>query len=338
MTATALYNLSLSNSDIPSIWKQALILPIVKPGKPATLGTSFWPISLLSPATKVLERLLLPEVTKTLQPAEFQHGFRPMRSTVTALLPITNLISEGFNQKKPPMRTVLLALDLSKAFDSVDITLLLEQISDTDLHPNIVHWLATYLRGRSAACVYQGVRSVFKTIHVSVPQGSVLSPALFNLFMSDLPDTRRLKVMFADDLSAAPSALDLQSIEVTLNHDMHVIAAWAKRKGLKILPEKSQVTFFTPDRRESFVHPKIFFEGELIKLERNPRVLGFFLDPYHMGNNFMKNKLGQIPSRAKVIKAMTNPSGGLFMEETLMTYRATVEPVNPIFKPIVSKT
>jgi hypothetical protein len=153
---------------------------------------------------------------------------------------------------------------------------------------------------------------------------------------------RGLKVMFADDLSAAASALDVQSIEVTLNHDMRIIAAWAKRKGLKISPEKSQVTFFTPDRRESFVHPQIFFEGELIKLERNPTNFGLFLDSHHTGNNFKKHKLGQIPSRAKVIKAMTNPSGGLSMEDALMTYRATVEPVigylNPIFKPIISKT
>jgi hypothetical protein len=173
-------------------------------------------------------------------------------------------------------------------------------------------------------------------------EGSVLSLALFNFFVSDLPDTRGLKVMFADDLSAVASVLVFQSIKVTLNHDMHVIAAWAKRKGLKISPEKSQVTFFMPDRRESFVHPQIFFEGELIKLERNPRVLGLFLDPHHMGNNFMKHKLGQIPSRIKVIKAMTNPNGGPSMEDAPMTYRAMVEPVigylNPIFKPIVSKT
>jgi hypothetical protein len=75
---------------------------------------------------------------------------------MTALLPITNMIAEGFNQKKPTLRTVLATLDLSKAFDSVDISLLLKQISHTDLHPNVVRWLTAYLRGRSAVVVYQG--------------------------------------------------------------------------------------------------------------------------------------------------------------------------------------
>jgi hypothetical protein len=64
------------------------------------------------------------------------------------------MISEGFNHSKPPKWTVLVALDLSKTFDSVSITLLLEQIAGTDLHSNIVRWLAAYLRGRSAACIY----------------------------------------------------------------------------------------------------------------------------------------------------------------------------------------
>jgi hypothetical protein len=84
-----------------------------------------------------------------------QHGFRPFRSTTTALLPLVNMISEGFNRKKPVDRTVIIALDLLK-----DLTLLLKQIAATDLHPNLVRWLATYLCGRSATCIYLGVKSL----------------------------------------------------------------------------------------------------------------------------------------------------------------------------------
>jgi hypothetical protein len=264
-----------------------------------------------------------------------------MHST-TALHQITNLISKGFNQSKPPKRTVLVALDLTKAFNSVDITLLLEQMAHSDLHPNIVQWLTTYLRGRSAAVVYQGVRSAFRNIHMGVPQGSILSPALFNHFVSDCPNTKGLRVMFADDLSAAASALDLQSIKETFNSDMVIIAAWVKRKGLSISPEKSQVTFFTSNRWETNVHPQIFFEGALIPLVKKPRNLGLILDPHHTGNANSMNILSKIPSRAKVINAVTNSSFGLSREDALLTYRATVEPVInqcvPLWKPIVSET
>jgi hypothetical protein len=173
----------------------------------------------------------------------------------SAFLPITNMIAEGFNQKKPPLKTVLVALDLSKAYDLVDTSLLLEQISHTDLNPNVVRWLTAYLRSRSAAVVYQGITSRFRTIHVGVPQGSVLSPALFNFFVSDCPATSGLKVMFADGLS---SALDLSTIEANLNSNVAIIAAWARRKGISISHEKLQVTFFSPNRKESNVHPRIY--------------------------------------------------------------------------------
>ena len=98
----SLFNMSLASADIPSIWKQAIIIVLLKAGKPASLGTSYSPISLLSPTAKVLERLLLPILNEQLHTMPTQHGFRPQRSTTTALLPIAHSISSGFNQRKPP--------------------------------------------------------------------------------------------------------------------------------------------------------------------------------------------------------------------------------------------
>jgi hypothetical protein len=111
--------------------------------------------------------------------------------------------------------------------------------------------------------------------------------------------------MFADDLSAAASAVDLRSIKANLDSDMTPISDWAKRKHLKISPEKSQVTFFMPDRKESYVHSQIFFEGSLIPLQHNPRNLGLILDPHGMYNENAIHQLSRIPARAKVIKSIT---------------------------------
>jgi hypothetical protein len=264
-----------------------------------------------------------------------------MRSTATALLLFTNLIHEGFNQKKPPKRTVQVALDLSKAFDSVNITLLLEQIASTDLHPNISCWLATYLRGRSAAVIYQEVKSMFENIHIGMPQGSVLSPALFNFFVSDCPVTLGLKVMFADNFSAAASAVDLRSIKAKPNANMITISDWPKRKHLKISPEKSQVMFLLPDRKESYVYPQIFFEGSLIPLQCNARNLGLILDRHGMYNTNAISQLSRIPAQEKVIKAITGSGWGLSLEDALMAYKATVMPVTSylvrLLKPVISK-
>ena len=82
---TAVFNLSLATAKVPSIWKLALVIPILKPGKPANKGSSYRPISLLCPAVKVLERLLLPTLNEHLSLASHQHGFRSQRSTTSAL-------------------------------------------------------------------------------------------------------------------------------------------------------------------------------------------------------------------------------------------------------------
>ena len=97
-----------------------IIIPLLKAGKQAELGKSYRPISLLCTASKVLERLILTMLTITLIPNYTQHGFRPMHSTTTTLLPLSTAIAVGFNQRKPASRTAALAIDFAKAFDSVD--------------------------------------------------------------------------------------------------------------------------------------------------------------------------------------------------------------------------
>jgi hypothetical protein len=97
------------------------------------------------------------------------HGFAAGRSTVTALLPLVTMAANGFNENKPPSRTAVVAFDISKAFDAVDHMLLIKQISSTPLHPNLIHWLATYLRGRSACCIYQSAKSPKMIIYSGTP-------------------------------------------------------------------------------------------------------------------------------------------------------------------------
>jgi hypothetical protein len=104
---TQLFNLSLRHANIPSVWKSAIVEPAVKPGKPAHLSSSYRPISLLSPAVKVLEALLLPRLTEYLPLNSSQHGFRKFHSTTTALLPLTTQITDGLNHKSPHHRTII---------------------------------------------------------------------------------------------------------------------------------------------------------------------------------------------------------------------------------------
>ena len=123
---------------LPSIWKTSLVIPIPKPGKDSSQGTSYRPISLLCPAAKVLEALILPYINEFLSPAKDQHGFRPRHSTTSALLQLTTDMETCFNQRKPPHHTVCVTIDLTAAFDTVSHDTLISKIAGLSLPPAII--------------------------------------------------------------------------------------------------------------------------------------------------------------------------------------------------------
>ena len=202
-----LFNLSYRHAEIPAIWKQAILIPLPKPSKPKNQGASYRPISLFCPASKVLEKLLCTKILPHINLSETQHGFRAGHSTVTALLPLVNQVAMGLNQNYPIHRTVSMAVDFSKAFDTVNHTILLSDINNTNMEHNTVRWLTTYLRGRTAICRYNNTSSKSYVIHTGVPQGSVLSLLLFNLYVSQFPQSpHTLTTSYADDFTISATA------------------------------------------------------------------------------------------------------------------------------------
>ena len=184
---TKIYDVSLKGCHIPALWKTNIVIPLAKLGKDPKLPGSDRPVSLLCPAVKTLESLLLPSITEHLPLPTRQHGFRPGHSTVSALLHLSSSIADGFNQKLPANRRVAVALDLTKAFDTVDHEVLIERIRSSNMPGYLTRWLSCYLRGRQVRTIFRGHTSTTRMIHTGVPQGSVISSALFNAYISDLP-------------------------------------------------------------------------------------------------------------------------------------------------------
>ena len=144
--------------------------------------------------------------------------------------------SVGFNMKKPPGRTVTVAVDISKAFNSVSHVRLLEMIHQSRLQHNVVRWLTMYLRGRLSACLYRGHRAPYRHVRAGVPQGSVISPALFNYFMSDCPLSDYDMASYADDFTIMASSSKVDEAVVKANRLMTALVDWAGRKELSIAP------------------------------------------------------------------------------------------------------
>ena len=138
-----IFNLSLTTNSIPNIWKLAKIIPILKPNKSPTEPASYRPISLLCNPSKMLERLVLNNITPHIKLSPSQYGFRSQHSTSTLLTNLTQTILEGLNSQKPAYRSLLAAVDINKAFDTVPRHLLIKKILNTHTHPNFKNGLPT---------------------------------------------------------------------------------------------------------------------------------------------------------------------------------------------------
>jgi retron-type reverse transcriptase len=341
---TRIINDSLSYNAIPSIWKTSNIIPYSKPGKDPCQASSYRPISLLSPAAKVIEKLVLPFITEHLPPASHQHGFRPNHSTTSALTNLSNHIISGFNQKRPPHRTVMVALDLTKAFDTVDHLTLINILIRSTLPPTIIKWLTSYLRGRKAYTTYKDQISTQDAIHFGVPQGSIISPALFNAYIRDIPDPppNIHIISYADDITIFSSGTNIPQITEQLNTYLATLSQFLNDRQLIISPQKSSVTLFTPDNAQLNCHPQVTINGNLLPLEKTPKILGVTFDPKLTFGIHTINTTTKIHKRNNVLKALSGSSWGQSKETITSTYktigRSIANYAAPVWCPNLSNT
>ena len=305
---TALYNDSLKSYRLASIWKTLLVIPIPKPGKDSSQGTSYRPISLLCPAAKVLEALILPSIYEFLSPDKYQHGFRPRHLTTSVLLQLTTDIETGFNQQKPPHRTVCVAIDLTASFDTVSHDILISKITGSSPPPAINQWLSCYLTGRQVATSFRGIKSSTRI----VPQGSKLSPSLFNYYIADMPrPTPPFKRgCYADDITVWASGPKSPLLESMINSYLRDVYIYLKKNSLLISMPKSTVTLFTPHTHQFQTHPYITLEDKQLPLERSPKIIDPSLS-FHKHCNYVTDR---IDKRNNMLKALSGSSWG--QEET----------------------
>ena len=154
---------------------------------------------------------MLTTVNTHLLPAFDQHGLRPGHSTTSALLQLTSDVTTDFNQRKPPHRTICVAVDLTAAFDTVNHNILLSKITRSTLPEETCRWLSIYIRDRQSVTRCKGIKSKAWIIHTSVPQGSKMSPTLFSFYIADmpLPTEPVRRICYADDITVWASRIKI---------------------------------------------------------------------------------------------------------------------------------
>ena len=152
---TSMLKTALNTNIIPHIWKLANIVPIPKPNKYLDNGTSYRPISLLSVIAKTLEKSLHPYITANIPDTPREHGYKTQHSTVTAIHTLNNTVAKGFRQIASPARRINVALDMSKAFDTINIHTLVRKLLQTNIPGTIMKFIAIYIKGRKSYITYR---------------------------------------------------------------------------------------------------------------------------------------------------------------------------------------
>lgn len=247
---TILFKKSLVSMCYPSKWKTSFITPILKSGD-STNVENYRPISILSAISKIYDKLILKHIqTKTSHLlATEQHGFTMGKSTLSNLLEFTNYVTSNISGGGQ-IDTVY--MDLAKAFDRIDHSILLSKLSRMPLDPCIIKLLNSYLTNRRQLVCVGGERSSPITPKSSVPQGSILSPLLFALFINDLPPLIKSKILlFADDLKLFLKIND-HSDARQLQKDIDTIFTWCNDNNLQLNIQKCHIVSFTRRQQTTF--------------------------------------------------------------------------------------
>ena len=236
-----IFNISLCQGSLPVDWKGGAVVPIFKKGDKHE-PSNYRPVSLTSIPCKILESIIRDELIRHLETSNWltddQHGFRQRRSCITQLLEVMEDWTGAMERGDP---VDALYLDFQKAFDSVPHQRLLSKLSACGVSGRVFKWVQSFLTGRQQQVIIRGSSSPWSPVTSGVPQGSVLGPTLFILFINDLPEVLSSSVkMFADDTKIFYPVAHEEG-RVRLQDDLDAALAWSDAWQLPFNEAKCKV-------------------------------------------------------------------------------------------------
>ncbi|GFT71621.1 RNA-directed DNA polymerase from mobile element jockey [Trichonephila clavipes] len=319
----------------PESWKHASVIPILKPGKPRGAADSYRPISLLPVLSKLAERLILSRLNDYLNTNKIlisqQHGFRPQLSTSHQLLRVVEYAKSGFKEKK---YTGAVFLDIQKAFDRVWHTGLLYKLIKINAPPQLILIIKSFLNNRSFAVRVNDTHSSTKQIRVGAPQGALLSPTLFNIYINDIPKTRQTTVcLYADDTAIPTQSASKNCITHFLHRHLAELEDWYKKWKISINPEKTEAVFFSAGHG-THKPPPVYVQNHPVPWSKSVNYLGVTLDQ-HLS---FKDHITKIDNKFRALACLYYPyftrNSPLTIKNRFLIYTSILRPVLLYVSPV----
>lgn len=294
---THLINISISQGVFPDDLKLAKILPIFKSDN-KQLIQNYRPISVLPYFSKIFEKIIsnyvidFLETNNTLYHNQF--GFRKFHSTSHAIITLVEHVSKALDTGKI---VVGIFLDLKKAFDTVDHGILLKKLYAIGIRGNVHEWFKSYLHNRSQYVVYNNATSECHTITHGVPQGSILGPLLFLLYINDFSRASDLlfSIIFADDTSVFLQGTCYDTIIDIMNEELKKIGLWLRANKLTINLKKTHYMVFHRAKIKNTTKI-VTIDDTCIETKCNTKFLGIIIDNKLKWNDhvsYVKNKISK---------------------------------------------
>ena len=304
------------------------MIPIRKEGKPKNKAESYRPISLTSCLGKLMERIVNRRLQWYLEQNDMisneQAGFRQFRCTEDQVTYISQLIEDGYQEKK---HTVTIWVDMEKAFDKVWTKGLLLKLKRARISHNMLSWIKDYLTNRKARVQSQNSKSRLTSMINGVPQGGVLSPTLFLLFINDICKIKCNRVkgaMYADDLALICTEESIGTAKARLQMTLDDLSKWTKDWGMKVNAAKTTYTTFSLSTKKQSI--KLTLDGQNLKEDQSPKYLGVRFDPRLTWKHQIEENQQKGLKRMQLLRKLAGTTWGANTNVLKKTYLGYVRP------------